>query len=68
MANFATEDRVETTRKIHAGSSEDGPFVCDKGEKGTVQEIDSSEWDGVHVMLDSGVFWWFKPGQLSKCD
>lgn len=65
MEQFSIADTVTINRNIRAGRSEDGPFICNKGTKGIVVKIESSEWDGVHVKLDSGALWWFKPNQLS---
>ena len=62
--NFQIADRVMTTREIKAGLSEDGPLVCTKGAMGTIVRVENSEPDGVHVRLDSGNLWWFKPSQL----
>ena len=62
--DFSISDLVLTTRDIRAGRDENGPFVCQRGTKGVVVEVEKSEWDGVHVRLDSGALWWFKPSQL----
>ena len=53
MENFSISDVVTINRDIRAGRSEDGPFICSKGEKGIVVEIEASEWDGVHVKLEN---------------
>ena len=58
-------DRVKTTRIVRAGLSEDGPVVCAAGQTGMVVKVESYEPDGVHVRLDSGNMWWFKPSQLT---
>ena len=61
---FQITDTVMTTRKIRAGRLEDGPLICNESVKGKVVSIETNEWDGVHVRLDTGVLWWFKPSQL----
>lgn len=66
MENFQVSDRVITTREIKAGLSEDGPLVCKKGTMGIIVTVENSEPDGVHVLLDSGNLWWFKPSQLES--
>ena len=53
-----------TTKDVRAGMHEDGSYVCGVGIKGRVLEIEPREWDGVHVLLETGMRWWFKPGQL----
>jgi hypothetical protein len=57
-------DRVIITRDIRAGLSEKGPLVCSKGKCGVVVKIEKAEPDGVHVRLDTGSLWWFKPNQI----
>jgi len=64
MSRFLISEVVVTNRDVHAGRSEDGPFVCAKGTKGAVIEIERNEWDGVHVKLENNALWWFKPDQL----
>ena len=64
MSNFSVDDEVVTTRVVRSGYSEDGPFICNEGVQGKVLEVDTSEWDGVSVELESGATWWFKPAQL----
>ena len=64
MDEFSISDVVLTSRDIRAGRDESGPFICRKGTKGVVVKVERGEWDGVHVRLDSGVLWWFKPSQL----
>ena len=49
---------------MKAGLGEDGPVVCAAGETGMVVKVESHEPDGVHVRLDTGNMWWFKPSQL----
>lgn len=66
MSDFKATDRVRTSREIRAGRGEDGPYVCTKGVEGDVVKIEPSEWDSVHVQLDTGVLWWFKPSQLES--
>ena len=61
---FKKKDRVVTTRKVRAGLSEDGPEVCDHSVVGIVIDVDPREPDGIHVVLQNGVKWWFKPNQL----
>ena len=61
---FNKWDIVSTTRPIKAGLDEKGPTVCGAGAKGYVIEFNVREPDGVHVMLESGNEWWFKPNQL----
>jgi len=63
---FKESDTVITNREIRAGRDEAGPFVCCKGTKGVVVKVEPSEWDGVHVHLETGALWWFKPGQLDS--
>ena len=58
-------DRVKTSRIVRAGLGEDGPVVCAAGETGMVVKVESHEPDGVHVRLDTGNMWWFKPSQLT---
>lgn len=62
--SYQIGDRVLTSKDVRAGMHEDGPLVCDANVSGTVLEIQKNEWDGVHVKLDTGLMWWFKPGQL----
>jgi hypothetical protein len=62
--DFRIADRVEAIRNIRAGLSEHGPLICSLGEKGVVVKVEISEPDGVHVRLDSGNLWWFKPNQI----
>jgi len=57
-------DEVVTTRRIRAGLREDGPLICEAGVKGRIVKIENDEPDGVHVVLENGAKWWFKPGQL----
>jgi hypothetical protein len=64
VRRFIAGDLVITTKDIRAGMHEDGSHVCDAGLKGRVLEIEPKEWDGVHVLLETGMKWWFKPGQL----
>jgi len=61
---FQITDAVVTTRQIRAGRTEAGPTICEELTRGTVVDIENSEWDGVHVRLETGVLWWFKPSQL----
>ena len=61
---FRAKDRVLTTRDIKAGLSEDGPKICEAGRYGVVLSVDAKEPDGVHVELQNGIKWWFKPNQL----
>ena len=68
MEYFQIGDKVKTVKEVRAGMHEDGPRVCDRGILGTVLEIQKNEWDGIHVKLDSGQSWWFKPGQLKILD
>ncbi len=65
MAQFNISDSVMTSRDIKAGRDEAGPFICRKGTKGVVVKVEKTEWDGVHVRLETGAVWWFKPTQLS---
>ena len=62
--DFQISDRIIVIRDIRAGLSEDGPVVCSKGTSGVVVKIEKSEPDGIHVRLDSGNLWWFKPNQI----
>ena len=62
--DFQVSDRVIITRDVRAGLSEDGPIVCSKGMSGVVVKVEKSEPDGIHVRLDSGNLWWFKPNQI----
>ena len=62
--NFHIADRVQAVRDVRAGLSEKGPFVCKKNDVGVVVRVEKNEPDGVHVRLDSGNLWWFKPSQL----
>lgn len=62
---YQVGDRVLTRKNVRAGIHDDGPYVCDVNLPGTVLEIQKNEWDGVHVKLDNGLMWWFKPGQLT---
>ena len=62
--DFEICDAVVTSRDVRAGRDENGPLVCSRGAKGVVVKVEKGEWDGVHVQLDTGVLWWFKPGQL----
>jgi len=64
--DFKISDSVVTSREICAGRNENGPFVCHRGTKGIVVKVESGEWDGVHVELETGVLWWFKPSQLDS--
>ena len=66
--SYQIGDRVLTSKIIKAGLQEDGPIVCDQNLTGTVMEIQKNEWDGVYVKMDSGLLWWFKPGQLALTD
>jgi|TARA_Y100000310_G_C20582148_1_gene763564 hypothetical protein len=68
MNEFNPGDVVVTSRKICAGIQEDGPWVCDAGIEGRVLEIERDERDGVHVLLENGMSWWFKPGQLKRAE
>ena len=68
MEQFKISDVVMVNRDIHAGRSEDGQFVCNKGTNGVVVAIESTEWDGIHVKLGTGTLWWFKPSQLIILD
>ncbi len=65
MEQFSISDSVVTNREVRAGRAEDGPLICNRGTKGVVVEVEPGEWDGVHVRLDTGALWWFKPSQLS---
>ncbi len=58
-------DRVKTKKIVRAGLAEDGPVVCEAGVTGMVVKVESHEPDGVHVRLDTGNMWWFKPSQLT---
>ena len=66
MHRFSIADRVSTTRVIRSGRTENGPIICQKDMKGTVIKVEHNEWDGVHVKLESGSVWWFKPNQLAR--
>ena len=66
MEEFLISDSVLTNRDIRAGREENGPFICKRGTKGTVVMVEKGEWDGVHVRLDTGILWWFKPSQLDS--
>ena len=61
---FRQWDVVMASRDVRAGLDESGPAVCGAGDKGYVISFNSREPDGVHVMLESGNEWWFKPSQL----
>lgn len=65
---FKVRDVVQTTRVIRAGLGEDGPEICKMGQKGVVVRLESSEPDGVCVLLSDKLEWWFKPNQLEKVD
>lgn len=61
---FKAKDKVVANRNVKAGLAEDGPQVCTAGTVGIVIDVDPREPDGVYVVLENGVKWWFKPNQL----
>lgn len=61
---FRVRDKVQASRDIKAGLSEDGPEVCKAGDVGTIIEIENAEPDGICVLLRNNIKWWFKPNQL----
>jgi len=61
---YSVDDNVRAIRDVKAGLAEKGPVVCSKGDKGVVIKIETHEPDGVHVRLENGSLWWFKPSQL----
>ena len=63
---YSIDDKVRATRPVRAGLGENGPVVCDKGATGVIIKIESHEPDGIHVRLENGSLWWFKPNQLEK--